>query len=678
MISHRVLVVLVGVALLAASCTTDDGDDAETSEPTTTTTTELAELEGTDQTTSPTTEAEVEAGPELIEDGRVCDGVPLEAVCGFVEVPVDHDDPDGDSLRVAVAVLRSTASAPTDDPVVYLEGGPGGNAIEAIAFRASDFYEPLLERSHVIVVDQRGVGRSEPALDCPEFYETLDPIFARADRTDAEEDAGVLEGIEACGDRLVDEGIDVNAFDSVANADDLDLVRRALDVDEWNLVGISYGTRLGLELLRRHPGPVRAAILDSVLPPEAEVVAGSVVGFQDSFERVEAACAADPDCSPEAPLGERLAAVVEALDASPVEVTVQNPLTLSSTDVAIDGDVLLGAVTGALYDPVLFSDLPDLLADLEAGSTEAIETYLTIDQANRDLLSIGMFQAVACSDDTNVTDPAVLDSLEADELWVRALDGLNIGATSFPACERFGATDSTPQSEEPVESDVPTLLIAGSFDPITPPRYAVDAAEDLSRSVVIEHPELGHAALSDPCVLEIALAFLDDPAVGPDAGCIDEAPPVDFTPDGLGDLALGTVTADVEILGVEITADLPTAWAPQAGSQTDRARLRGILDPTAVSLVAAEEQLAAFVIDFLADSLEVQLVDQPPVEAGGDTWVHRSGTTGSTVIDAFERGPDDNGLVSVYVLTSSMADREALIEQVVLPGLASMEAAPLG
>lgn len=668
--------VIITVALAAASCTGggDDEGAEDTSNTTTTTTPETA----TPETATPeTTTTVVEIEPELVIDDSVCDDVPLEATCGFVAVPVDHDDPAGDTLRVAVAVLGSTAAAPTDDPVVYLDGGPGGNAIDTIAFRAVDFYEPLLARGDVVVVDQRGVGRSEPALDCPELFTVLDRVLADPERTDADEDAALLDSIEACGDRLASEGIDVNAYNSVANADDIDLVRRALGIDEWNLVGISYGTRLGLEVLRRHPEGVRAAVLDSVLPPEAELIAGSVEGFRASFERVEAACATDPDCSPTAPLGERLEALIAALDAAPVLVVVADPLTLTEVEVVADGDVLLGVVGGALYDPLLFGDLPELFDDLEAGGTDALEIYLTLDLVNRNFTTIGMFQAVSCSDDTNGTDPAVLDTLDPDDLWARALDGLNIGPLALDACARFGATGVTAQADEPVESEVPALVLAGSFDPITPPSYSVDAAEGLSQSVVIEHGSLGHATLSDVCVLGVALAFLDDPTVAPDTSCVDEAAPIDFTPEGLGELVLAPVTAEVPVFGAEITAIVPVSWAAQAGSVGDRVRSQGVLDPTSISVFASQEPIVELTVDFLAAGLEAEFDELAPLEISGDTWRRRGAVSGSVAVDVFERGPDDNDLISVYVFASELDERDALIEQIVRPGLASMEAVPL-
>ena len=538
---RRPVSALLALAVIASACTADGDEAATTTEPadvlddagSTTTTTESR----TDDEAPTTTEQEAPEIGTFMEDADVCGDLVLEVelTCGYVVVPADHDEPGGEQLRLAVVRLSSTSSDPEPDPVVYLEGGPGGNAIDALALGSFSLFESLLAEREVIVVDQRGVGRSEPVLDCPEVHELGDEVNARADRTDEDEDRALLDGLEACFDRFRDDGIDPAWFTTPANADDIELVREALGAERWNLFGISYGTRLGLEVLRRHPQPVRAAVLDSVLPPEADVVFGSAAGFEASFEAVAAACGADPACATDGDLGERLAAMVDELDAAPAPVVVANALTLDQLELFADGDLLLGAVSSALYDPTLFLDVPELLGDLEAGGTDALATYLSVDLVNRDLLSVGMFTAVACADEVLVEETR---PVPAGELWLRAIDGVNVGPFAERACAAAGIDTPAPDAGDAVESDVPTLVLSGEFDPITPPSYGREAAGDLSASVVIEHPYLSHATASDPCVSGIIASFISEPAATVDGSCIDDAVAPDFSPEGVGDLSL--------------------------------------------------------------------------------------------------------------------------------------------
>ena len=666
---------LIALAVVVSACTSGDDDEADA----TTTTTSIDDA-ATSSTTEPDTEVEAptttEAAPlevgTFVDDDAVCDDLELdvELTCGYVIVPADHGEPDGERLRLAVVRLSSTSSSPEPDPVVYLEGGPGGNAIDGLRFGSSSLFEPLLATRDVVVVDQRGVGRSDPVLDCPEIDELGDAVNARADRTDEDEDAALLEGLETCFERFRDEGIDPAWFTTPANADDIDLVREALGIERWNLFGISYGTRLGLEVLRRHPEPVRSAVLDSVLPPEADVVFGSAAGFEASFEAVAAACGADPDCASGGSLGERLAAAVADLDAAPRPVTVVNPLTLEELDLFADGDLLLGTVGSSLYDPTLFVDLPELLDDLEAGATEALATYLSVDVVNRDFVSVGMFTAVACADEVLVEDALPAAAGSVDELWVRAIDGVNVGPFAERACAAAGIDTPAPDAGEAVESDVPTLVLSGEFDPITPPAYGREAAGDLSASVVIEHPFLAHATASDPCVAEIIASFVEAPDTVPDCSCIDDAAAPDFTPEGLGDLTLVAVTAEPSQLGPGISAEVPDAWLDQdVGFGINRARLRGILDVAALSIFAGGGGTMDFLIDSVTDVLD-DVTQEEPLTVDGTTWERTTGRDRGAVVDLLVRRGDT---VTVVVLSSAPDERDELVDAVIVPLLPTVE-----
>lgn len=161
--------------------------------------------------------------------------------CGYLTVPEDHSRPDGDTIRLHVAVVRSHSPYPELDPIVYLAGGPGEKALATIPLVFFDQFSPFIENREIIIFDQRGVGFSQPALDCPEatglFYELLDK-----DLSVAEEDSLVVEAASSCHQRLLDEGVNLEAFTTVQSAADVAVLREALGYDEWNLYGVSYGT----------------------------------------------------------------------------------------------------------------------------------------------------------------------------------------------------------------------------------------------------------------------------------------------------------------------------------------------------------------------------------------------------------------------------------------------------
>ncbi|MBX7071345.1 MAG: alpha/beta hydrolase [Microthrixaceae bacterium] len=187
---------------------------------------------------------------------------PSTVSCGTLEVPENRNVPDEASVVLPIAIIEPQDGAGLPDPVFYLDGGPGGDGL-TLAETLSEL--PLARKRRVVIVGQRGTPLADPTFDCPEVEaaqaEALD--VGMDETTTAAEQAALGE----CFDRVTAEDPDLSTYDSATAADDLEAARLALGYGEWNLYGVSYGTRLGLEVLRRHPDAVRSAVLDSVYPP---------------------------------------------------------------------------------------------------------------------------------------------------------------------------------------------------------------------------------------------------------------------------------------------------------------------------------------------------------------------------------------------------------------------------
>ena len=218
-------------------------------------------------------------------------------VCGLVTVPAERDAPDGRTLELAVYRVPSLSATPAPDPVVYLEGGPGGAGVTLLVSLhdpdAPDSVAFLRERGEVIVVDQRGTGYSRPALYCPEVW---------AARSAGDDETGAHA---ACAARLRGDGVRFADYDSRESAADLETVRTALGIERWNLYGVSYGARLALTAMRDAPAAVRAAVLDSVFPVEVNGYADEPWTTWQALERIAAMGDARPGAAP----GDTLAAI---------------------------------------------------------------------------------------------------------------------------------------------------------------------------------------------------------------------------------------------------------------------------------------------------------------------------------------------------------------------------------
>lgn len=449
-----------------------------------------------------------------------------EVECGYLMVPEDRSLPASGTIRLAVAILRSYSDDPAPDPVVYLEGGPGGSALEGLEYWLDS---PLLEDRDFILLEQRGTRYSDPWLDCPELTSSYIESW-RQGLSDEEEAAREVEAAIECRDRLRAEGVDLAAYDSAASAADLADLRQVLGYDEWNLYGISYGTRLALTTMRDHPEGIRSVILDSVYPPAVDGLSTIPPNTERVFSKLFDDCAADPVCRAAFPhLEADFYQLLERANDKPITVTVSHPDSGEQLRLPLDGDDLVWELFLAFYSETEIPYLPLVIEQASQGNYELL-VPLT-DTALRTILSgsDGMSNSVNCSEEVPFSSPAeVAAAAEAIPPLLRAFTF----TSTFEICDLWGAGTVDPIEDEAVYSDIPTLVLAGTYDPITPPSSGRLAAATLSNSFYYEFPGLGHGVTTADCPASIAAAFLNNPAAEPDTSCLDElSGPVFLTTD---------------------------------------------------------------------------------------------------------------------------------------------------
>lgn len=266
--------------------------------------------------------------------------------CGYLTVPERHENPDGQQIELAVAIVRATDPNPHPDPVLYLEGGPGGSALWGLeGWLGLD----LLKSRDLILLDQRGTGYSIPGLFCDAYEYDFDP-----------ETVEIIEYETACAEALTDDGIDLGAYNSAQSAQDVALLVEALGYDQVNLYGISYGTRLALTVLRDEPQIVRAAILDSPYPPNIDAYEMQALNGFNAIEAMFAGCKADVSCALAFPdLRDRFYAWVESGD------TVLSDFGDGSE--LVDGYQVVSVLFDVLYDSAAIPYVPLALENLLAN-----------------------------------------------------------------------------------------------------------------------------------------------------------------------------------------------------------------------------------------------------------------------------------------------------------------------
>ncbi len=438
--------------------------------------------------------------------------------CGFVLVPENRARPEGIWIRLAVAVFRSPSAA-TRPPLIFLGGGPGTFVLDRFGPGVSGSRARDLTAEHDFVLfDQRGVGFSQPSLNCQEVvdlkYRTIGRRLTREQETEDQ-----VEAAFACRDRLIASGVDLAPYTTAANAADVNDIRLALGYEQVDVWGLSYGTRLALAVVHDFPEAVNSLVLDSALPPSVNQVVDRSANAERAFRVLFDGCAADAACSSAYPnLESVFYGLVADLNASPASYLAQHPRTGVVHNVVLTGDRLIRTLIDALTDASLIPFVPLVAASIRLGDFTLMSqatSLLTFDDRH----SIGTFYSVNCADQVSRTS---MPQIFAAQRKVRPeiAEALSEDAR-LRICEGWGAARPSRSAASPVASDVATLILAGQYDPLTPPEYAEIAGRTLRHSRWFEFPAIGHAVEpTSLCAHTMMIDFLANPLTVPDASCI--------------------------------------------------------------------------------------------------------------------------------------------------------------
>jgi hypothetical protein len=322
----------------------------------------------------------------------------------------------------------------------------------------------------------------------------------------------------------------------------------------------------------------------------------------------------------------------------------------------------------------MFAAVPQLVADLEAGRTDSLALFAGVAVTQLPLLTIGVHLSVQCHEEVAFADPAAVQQAaaahpeQAEQLAGQLVDS----PAGFDTCRIWGAGRAGPEEDQPVSSTVPTLLLSGGFDPITPTAWARQVAATLPHSTLVTFPTLGHGiALSPGCPQDIVGAFLRDPAAAPDTSCIAGMPPPAFTPPTDEAVTLAPFTEDVA--GVQISGVRPADWRSAGPGVV--APQRNILDQTSLLQQAVAGTKPSTVLDALRRNLHLEgtLDADGSTSAGGTTWSRYRGTSEGHRVDVALAPRDKHTLV--VLLVSPPDRRDALVHDVLEPALRELRVA---
>jgi len=438
------------------------------------------------------------------------------AECGYVTAPAHAESPDGPKIQLAVAVVYSNGESVAPDPVVYLDGGPGSASLENLLPAAP--FDSVLEDHDLVLFDQRGTGFSKPKPECDL---SSDSFSIATDGGTAPSDAGVsadlVRGLGQCRDRAAADGIDLSMFRSTENAADVTAVREALGYSEWNVYGISYGTRYALTVLRDRPKGVKTAVIDSVVPLQADLLSDEGVSFYDDFHRIAGACMDQASCSTTyGDIESKALAALDRMAESPPSVSVDG-----GSSVVVSADLAAAVFKEAMYSAETIAYLPEIIEEIYDADYSLFGAALSDEDASSSLIDTATYLSTVCAEEAPFTSPDTLNARLASipEGWRRWF-----APTIFAVCDAWDVPPAPPIEHEAVDSSVPVAIFSGAFDPITPPSYGALAAQTLSKSESVVLGAEAHGSSTSTCGQRILGGFLRDPSKPLDSSCASESP----------------------------------------------------------------------------------------------------------------------------------------------------------
>jgi pimeloyl-ACP methyl ester carboxylesterase len=420
------------------------------------------------------------------------------AHCGTVKVPEDRSRTGGREIGIAVAVLSANTLSPDADPLFMLAGGPGQSA-EALVPVATALAGVRRTRD-IVLIDPRGAGKSAP-LKCAAFA-PRDPID---DLIEADQAATAAQRCLAeLRDLRPPANVDVSRYITSEIVADVDAVRAALGYERINLWGGSYGTRVAQEFVRRHPSRVRSMVLDGVAPPAMRTTLDVWPAREAALAEVLAACSANADCKRVYPdLNATLGEIKTALGASR-RVRVADPRTGALRDLPLGFDSVVAALHALVYVPEFASLIPPLLGRAQAGDfAPLLAAAMPFAGDLEQTMNLALHFAVTCAEDTPRVTPS--DSSKV----LATLRAPSLAARNLAACDGWPRPPLPADFYLPLTSAVPTLILSGGLDPVTPPANGDLVSKSLSNSRHVIATGYGHIVSPHACAPRLIEKFID-------------------------------------------------------------------------------------------------------------------------------------------------------------------------
>jgi len=437
-------------------------------------------------------------------------------MCGTVTVYENPETRQGNMINLNVVVIPAVRKGSSGMPIFWLDGGPGIAASKGVNFFANS--RNLYRRNHdIVLIDVRGTGKSNP-LNCPQIQEknNLESHFKEMLPSDA---------VEECFNSL-SQSADLTQYTTTNIAYDIDEVRKFLEYEKISLYGLSYGSRVAQAYMKLFPQSVQSSVLWSPMPIELKVPVYHAQFAQQSIERLFIDCAKDEICRNAYPTFRQEFMTLQKLgEEGPFQYIRINEAGEDEV-IEIPWHAFHTKIRDLMKIPLGMRQLPYLVNQAYNGNFQPFVSLFPEESTYNDYISLGMYLSITCTEDVPFIDPEYAAYLSANTFV-----GNYRVEQQKQACNSWISGSIPDDFTEPLVSDIPTLILTGYFDPITPPEMAETLVKTLSNGHLITIPTMSHTfegLSNDNCFDRMVLEFIDKPSRRPNTSCINLMVPVAY------------------------------------------------------------------------------------------------------------------------------------------------------
>ena len=442
---------------------------------------------------------------------------------GFLNVPENRQDPDSRLLKLAVVILRAKSSTPQPDPVIYLNGGPGAKTLESINLYKNHY---LRQHRDIILLDFRGIGYSEPSI-CPDLSYKIFELLAQ--NLNPEQEIKQKNTLyQDCLNDLKEQDIDLSAYNTASIAADVRDLCKALGYQSWNLYGISHGTRIALAMMRDYPEGIRAVILDSSAPQGLQTLTEIIPNFERTLNLIFENCENDAQCAESFPkLKSDFYATLQKLEKEPIKLSISGTGSHGSIDFYVNAQDFAIILHQVLYGKTGYSSVPWLIKAFKEDNKAVLSNLFAGLPEQLSRVNWGIQMLVNHYDLSHYQSRATYQQKAGNFPLIQ--DKLSFFESDLEVFKHWDIAYDVENENIPVESDIPTLILAGEMDPVTPPENGKYTQRYLPNSYFFEIPFNGHGVtVADLCAKSVTEQFIATPTQQPLSECLASVPPIKF------------------------------------------------------------------------------------------------------------------------------------------------------